>query len=110
MANPNPSPATRFKKGQSGNPSGKSSEQVAREKRSSEIASKLTHLGLSYVQEKLESGEIDVMDILNGDMLRFIKEAQDRAYGTPKATTEMSGPEGGAIPHSVTIGFRRPSD
>lgn len=100
MANPNPSPETRFKPGQSGNPSGKSSEQVEREKAASEIASRITLIGVSYVQEKLESGELDVMDILNADMMRFIKEAQDRAHGTPKTSTELSGPNGSAIPVS----------
>ena len=105
MANPNPSPSTRFKPGQSGNPLGKSAEQAASERRASEIASKITLMGVSYVQEKLESGELDVMDILNADMMRFIKEAQDRAHGTPKATTEMSGPDGGDIPHKITVGF-----
>lgn len=103
MANPNPSPETRFKPGQSGNPSGKSSEQIAREKRSSDIASQLTHMGLSYIQEKLESGEIDVMDILNADMMRFIKEAQDRAHGTPKQSTEVSGADGAALAMSLTV-------
>ena len=98
MANPNPSPDTRFKPGQSGNPAGKSKEQVERERKASDLASKITLIGVSYVQEKLESGELDVMDILNADMMRFIQEAQNRAYGTPKSTSEFSGPEGGAIP------------
>lgn len=101
MANPNPSPATRFKPGQSGNPSGKSSKQAEKERKSAEIAANLVNVGLSYVQDKLETGEINVMDIMNGDMLRFIQEAQNRAYGTPKATTEVGGVNGGPIPVST---------
>lgn len=88
MANPNPSPETRFKPGQSGNPSGKSAEQAERERRASDIASKITLIGVSYVQEKLESGDLHVMDILNSGMMRFIKEAQDRAHGTPQQTVD----------------------
>lgn len=97
MANPNPSPETRFKPGQSGNPSGKSKEQAEREAKTSEIASIVTHMGLSTLQEKLESGEIDPVDILTGDILRFIKEAQDRAHGTPKSTSEIAGADGGPV-------------
>lgn len=90
IANPNPNPSTRFgaKNGNPINRSGKSKEQVEREAKASEIASIVTHMGLSKLQEKLETGEIDPVDILTGDILRFIKEAQDRAHGTPKQSVD----------------------
>lgn len=98
MANPNPSPATRFKPGQSGNPAGKSKAQAEREAKTSEIASIVTHMGLSKLQEKLENGEIDPVDILTGDILRFIKEAQDRAHGTPGQSINHTSDDGTMTP------------
>lgn len=32
-----------------------------------------------------------------------LKEVGDRVDGKPKATTEVSGPDGGAIPHSIQV-------
>jgi hypothetical protein len=99
--NPNPSPATRFKKGQSGNPSGKSAVQAEMERKASRIAAGITLTGLSYVQEKLETGELSVMDILNADILRFIQEAQNRAHGTPKQSLDVESPQGTMSPKDV---------
>lgn len=108
MANPNPSPSTRFKPGQSGNPSGKSKEQVERETKASEIASIVTHMGLSRLQEKLENGEIDPVDILTGDILRFIKEAQDRAHGTPRQAVDHTSSDGSMTPKPTQVEFIAP--
>lgn len=97
MANPNPSPATRFKPGQSGNPSGKSTEQLKAENAASLIAANLTLAALSSLQEKLEAEEIRAHELITADVMRFIKEAQDRAHGTPKQSQEISGPDRGPI-------------
>lgn len=90
MANPNPSPETRFKKGQSGNPSGRSKQELENMHKSAVIASELTLKALSSLQESVESGE-DVSPemlalLLSADTRGMIKEAQDRAHGTPAAT------------------------
>ena len=106
MANPNPSPATRFKKGQSGNPGGKTEGQRAAEIEAARISAELRLKALSSLQEQLGDGSLspDQLEmILNPNALKLFKDSEDRAHGTPKATTEMSGPDGGAIPHSLKI-------
>lgn len=110
MANPNPSPDTRFKKGQSGNPGGKSEGQRAAEIEAARISAELRLKALSSLQELMGEGELsaDQLEmILNPATLKLFKDSEDRAHGTPKATTEHSGPNGGEIPHSVTVKFAR---
>lgn len=41
----------------------------------------------------------------DGDSQAF-KEIGDRLDGKPKTTQEVSGPDGGAIPHSLTVNIR----
>ena len=96
MANPAPSPDTRFKSGQSGNPGGKTAEHVRLERESAEMSAKLRHAMLSSMQEKLEGGG-DAVDMMTGDALRLFKDSEDRAHGTPKATTELTGADGGPV-------------
>ena len=50
------------------------------------IAARLTLESLSSLQEKLDSGDLDASELITPDVMRFIKEAQDRAHGTPTAT------------------------
>lgn len=104
MANPNPSPETRFKAGQSGNPGGKTAEHKALEREAAEMAARIRHAMLSSMQEKLASG-VDPAELMTGDALRLMKDSEDRAHGTPKATSEISGPDGGEIPVSIAIRF-----
>lgn len=109
MANPNPSPETRFKKGQSGNPSGRSSKELKAHSKAAKIAAKLKLKALSSLQEKIDGGEMSEDDVIealfNGDTLRMMKEVEDRAHGTPKQSVEQSGPDGGAIPVSLKVTF-----
>ncbi len=94
--NPNPSPETRFKPGQSGNPGGKTSAHVEAERKSAEIAAFLREKMLSSMQEKVNSGE-DVLDLMDANALKLFKDSEDRAYGTPKSTAEIGGLDGGAV-------------
>jgi hypothetical protein len=99
MANPNPSPETRFRQGNPGG--GKTSEQKRLEYESAEMAAALRHKMLSVITEKAETDELkDILDILDANTLKLFKDSEDRAHGTPKATNELSGPNGGAIPVS----------
>lgn len=52
------------------------------------------------MQERVEAGEIDILDLIDANSLKLFKDSEDRAHGTPKATTELGGPNGGAIPVS----------
>lgn len=98
MANPNPSPETRFTS--SGNPAGKTAEQRRAEVQASEISAQLRLRALIRMQEKLDAGEMDAVDLAKDGFLRLFKDSEDRAHGTPKATVEGPG-ENGA--HLVTF-------
>lgn len=95
--NPNPSPATRFKAGKSGNPSGKSTKHQKAEHRAAEISAILRAAALSSLQEKVEAGEISALDAINSDMLRLFRDSEDRAHGTPKQSVEHAGEGGGPL-------------
>lgn len=96
MANPNPSPSTRFKKGDTPNPGGKSSELRRLHDEAAEMAAKLRHAMLSSMMESLKTG-IKAADLIDADALRLMKDSEDRAHGTPKQAVEMTGRDGGPI-------------
>jgi len=80
MANPNPSPETRFRLGQSGNPGGKTSDQRRLEIENAESATRIRAALLKAVTDQIEMGaEIE----LTGDLLRLLKDAEDRGLGQP---------------------------
>lgn len=89
MANPNPSPETRFTS--SGNPAGKTAKQRQDEVRAAEISASLRLAALIRMQESVNAGEMDALDLAKDGFLRLMKDSEDRAHGTPKATTEVSG-------------------
>ena len=104
MANSNPSPETRFKPGQSGNPGGKSSEHVAAERKAAEIAALMRLEVLSTMKEKIlrvtkapDSSLDEVLKLLDSDVLRLFKDSEDRAHGTPKQAVEHTGEGGGPV-------------
>lgn len=85
MANPNPSPETRFKPGSTPNPGGKTKEQKAKEMEAAQMAADLRHAMLSSMMEKHKSGE-NMLDYVDANTLKLFKDSEDRAHGTPKAT------------------------
>ena len=107
MANPNPSPETRFKPGQSGNPSGKSSEVQKAEQEAAAISAKLRLAALSCLQEKVDAGQIsdETLDLLiNPATLKLFKDSEDRAHGTPAQSIDhTSGGDKIAMPTEVVL-------
>lgn len=88
MANPNPSPETRFG-GVRANPSGKgktSAQQLA-DIQSARKAAIIRNKVLSEVLEKIKAGA-DPIELLSSDIRNVMKDSEDRAHGTPKATVE----------------------
>lgn len=94
--NPNPSPATRFKKGQVANPTGKTAEQAARDMKTADLASKFRNAVISKVMEKVAGGD-DPIDLLTSDVIRVLKDSEDRAHGTPRQSVEHLGEGGGPL-------------
>lgn len=94
MANPNPSPATRFgaEKGNPINLAGKTKEQRENEYKAAEIAAKLRARALSDMLELVESGE-SILEMIDANTLKLFKDSEDRAHGTPAGTTTLKGDE-----------------
>jgi hypothetical protein len=96
MANPDPSPETRFVPGQSGNPGGKTSEHRKAEIRAAELAAKVQLDLVEALHNTIVSAGDDKvkLEAIRADVLKLLKDAQDRAFGTPKASIDLESPEG----------------
>ena len=106
MANNNPSPATRFKKGQSGNPGGKSEGQRAAEIEAARISAELRLQALSSLQETVGEGKISAAKlemILNPATLKLFKDSEDRAHGTPSQDINHRSDDGSMAPKPTVI-------
>lgn len=101
MANPNPSPATRFKKGNPGG--GKTSKQKRLEYEAAEMAAAARHKLLTVITEKMQGDDFtleDVKEWLSSDTLRLFKDSEDRAHGTPKQALDHTSSDGSMSPAS----------
>lgn len=94
MANPNPSPETRFKPGESGNPSGRSTEEQKAHLEAAKIAANLKLKALSSLQELVDRGEMTELELIkivsSTDVRGLIVEAENRAHGTPKQQVDLN--------------------
>ena len=93
MANPNPSPETRFKPGQRANPSGKSSETQRAEQKAAAIAAELRCEILSSLKESVSREDMGPLEraellqkLVDPATLKLFKDSEDRAHGTPTNT------------------------
>ena len=94
MGNPNPSPSTRFG-AKNGNPiaGGKSKKQRKAEYRAAEDAAELRAKMLSIIKEETQDGGNNLLDYLRPEVLKLFKDSEDRAHGTPQASTVLMGDE-----------------
>lgn len=68
------------------------------------MAAALRHKMLTVITESAESGELSsILDILDANALKLFKDSEDRAHGTPKATSEVTGEGGGALAMALTV-------
>ena len=95
MANPNPSPSTRFG-AENGNPSGrgKTSETWKNEMAAAESAAKIRAKMLSELLEKYEGGEMELAELIDPSVLKLFKDSEDRAHGTPKQAVDHTSSDG----------------
>lgn len=89
MANPNPSPSTRFGAGISGNPAGKTARQRELEYRNAEAALEIRALLLQRLRNTLKDDATLDATLKAMDLLRFLKDTEDRGLGTPKASLDV---------------------
>ena len=105
MANPNPSPSTRFG-AENGNQiaGGKTSEQRKAEYAAAEKSAILRDRALSYIMEKAKAGEMtdETLELLlNPSSLKLFKDSEDRAHGLPKQSLDVESPQGTMTPKLV---------
>jgi hypothetical protein len=102
MANKNPSPKTRFPKGKSGNPGGKTAEQVAIERRNAETAMRIRERLLKAAENKLDGLSDDgALEMVEAAMLKLLKDAEDRGLGAP--VQPHTSPDGSFAPTQVIV-------
>jgi hypothetical protein len=99
--NPNPSPETRFKKGVSGNPGGKTKKHRQLEMKLAVKAARIRERMLSSLQDNLDAGG-DALQFIEGATLKLIKDSEDRGFGTPIATVDNKSSDGSMTPTKIT--------
>jgi len=89
-----------------GNPQGATSDQrkmeIANAERATKIRARMLEALEGVMNEHPEKEKI-VEELLKGDTLRLIKEAEDRGLGTPKQSVEHSNPDGSLAPQQIII-------
>ena len=94
-----------WKPGQSGNPGGKTSAHRKAEVRAAELAAKAQLdlvEALSYALDNAKNNEEKIAQI-RADVLKLLKDSQDRGFGAPTQPTEISNPDGSLAPQTVKI-------
>jgi hypothetical protein len=109
MANPNPSPSTRFKKGKAANPGGKTSEQKRLELENAERAVRIRDRFLRSLEAKLNDSDMDaVLERLDAQALKLLKDAEDRGLGQP--VQPHTSPDGSMSPTEIIIRGVKPNN
>lgn len=90
-----------FKPGECPNPSGKTKAQRKLEVVNAELAARLKNKLLSVLDGK-DAADL-LADMTGADVLRLIKDAEDRAHGTPRQAIEHTSPDGTMTPQRVEI-------
>ena len=106
MANPNPSPETRFGAGNNANPQGKTSAHRLNEIRAAEAAAKVQADLVEALATAIEEskGNDDKLAFIRAEVNALLKNAQDRAYGTPQQHVDNTSSDGSArLPSRILL-------
>jgi hypothetical protein len=100
MAYKNPPVHSQFKKGHVGNPGGKTSEQRKAEIRNAELATKIRTRLLEAVQAALQedTSTDNAMESIDANILKLIKDSEDRGLGQAKAAIDITSEDGTMTP------------
>jgi len=102
MPTPPPPAHSRFKKGDIPNPGGKTSEQRKAEIRNAELATKIRTRLLEAVNATLQedTSTVAALERIEGNILKLIKESEDRGLGMPKASVDLTSEDGTMTPRA----------
>lgn len=91
---------TQWKKGQSGNPGGISSERKRLLNESAEIAARIMHRQLAALEGMFNEHpeKESIVATINADIHRIVKDAIDRAEGTARASVDVTSSDGSMTP------------
>ncbi len=105
MANRNPNQATRFQKGQSGNPGGVPKERKKLLMEAADMAAQVQHRMLEATLAMLrENPEKErALEFLTPDTRQLMKELLDRAEGTAKQSVDHTSSDGSLGPSRIVI-------
>jgi hypothetical protein len=89
-----------------GNPQGRTSEQrkmeIANAERATRIRARMLEALEGLMNDHPEKEAI-VGNLVKGDILRLIKEAEDRGLGTPVQSINMESPDGTMTPRGLDV-------
>lgn len=87
---------TRFGAGNRANPNGKTSAHRKAEIRAAELAAKVQLDLVEALSKTIDdcNGDSKKIEHIRSDVLKLLKDSQDRAYGTPKASIDVESPDG----------------
>ena len=94
---------TRFGAGNKANPNGKTSEHRKAEIRAAELAAKVQLDLVEALHNTLaKAGEDEAKLVaIKADVLRLLKDSQDRAFGSPKQAIDLESPDGSMTPPQI---------
>jgi hypothetical protein len=98
--NPNTSGLTPFKPGQSGNPGGKTSEHRKAEIKAAELAAMVQADLVEALYNTLQQAEGDEAKLgaIKADVLKLLKDSQDRGFGSPQQRIDNTSSDGSMTP------------
>lgn len=104
MANPNPSPETRFVPGVSGNPGGKTSAHRKAEIEAAELAAIVSRDLVQAVHDTVKAAgdDADKIALVRSDTLALLRDVQNRAHGSPKQQIDNTSSDGSMSPTSLS--------
>lgn len=104
MANPNPSPETRWKPGQSGNRGGMSAESAAKRKANRDAAFALEERMLAALKKDMDEREAAALEHIKADVLRLIHTAIEREDGKAVARVDNTSSDGSfTVPSKIVL-------
>ncbi len=102
-----------FKKGTGGNPGGKTSEQKRMEMENAARATRIRGRFLEALEALMSEHpekQTLIEERLTGDVLRLIKESEDRGLGTARQSVDLSSEDGSMTPQGIPDDVRSALD